>query len=189
MAKFEVLEEINALFNEGLHRQNRGTLPRGYVYHLGHPGKTLLLTGMPDLPIQLKADRLAEKAGEGYGHPFQLADVRDLPEAINNPLAVFSYGDKAKAMNIITKIEKYEKQFLAGVSLNPEVNGIWLNINSIRTVFPKDAHEWLRWIEEDKTLYLDKKEVLSILANPRHPEDVANNPTLLNKINSFQNPI
>jgi len=75
-----------------------------------------------------------------------------------------------------------------GISLNPEVDGAKLNINSIRTVFPKDMSEWANWISQDKALYIDKEKVSDLLANPRNPEDVTNNPTLIKKLQEFKKP-
>jgi len=181
-------EVINKQFNEELQKQIEGTLPVGHVYNLGHPDEILRSAGVDDLPIQLAARRLKIKSEETYGHPFDLSEIKDLPRAINEPIAVFAYGDKSKAINIITRIEKGGKQFLVGVSLNPEVDGAKLGVNSIRTVFPKDMGEWVNWISQDKALYIDKEKVSELLANPRNPEDVTNNPTLIKKLQTFKNP-
>jgi len=184
------MKNINARFNEELQRQIEGNLLPGHVYDLGCPEAILRAAGVDDLPVELASRVLSQKAGKGnkHFHPFDLSEVRDLPRAINDPVAVFSYGDKTKAVNIITKIEQNGKQFLVGLSLNPEIQGAKLNINSVMTIFPKDTHEWLSWIDQGKTLYLNKKEMSSLLANPRLPEDVTNNPTLKDAIGGFQNP-
>jgi hypothetical protein len=181
---------INKLFNVQLQQQVLGTLPKGHVYELGFPDEILSSIGIPNSPIQLRAEKLAEKAHENYGHPFDLLDVKDLPKAVQNPLAVFSYGDKSKAVNIITEIEKNEKKFLAGMALNPEVGGRNIDIHSIRTIFPKDTHEWITWINQGKGVYFNKEKTLGLLANRRHPADVAE--TALKSatkiVQNFQNP-
>jgi len=151
------LEKINNQFNNELQQQIDGTLPKRHIYSFGYPGINLLSAGLPNLPIELNAIRLTEKASENYRHPFNIANLKDLPKAINNPIAVFSYGDKTKAVNIITEIETNGKNILVGIALNPEVNGKKLNINSVRTVFPKDISEWKNWIIQGKALYLNKK--------------------------------
>jgi len=181
---------INELFNAQLQQQALGTLPKGYVYELGNPGKILSSIRIPNSPIQLRAERLAEKANENYGHPFDLLDVKDLPKAIQNPLAVFSYGDKSKAVNIITEIEKNEKKFLVGVAVNPEVGGRNLDIHSIRTIFPKDTHEWIVWINQGKGMYFSKEKILELLANRRRPADVTETAlkSAVKIIQNFQNP-
>jgi len=153
------LEEINKRFNNELQQQINGTLPKGHIYGLGYPGTNLLSAGLPNMPIELNAIRLAEKTSENYGHPFNIADLKNLPKAINDPIAVFSYGDKTKAVNIITEIEVNRKNILVGIALNPEINGKKLNINSIRTVFPKDFSEWENWINQGKALYLNEEKM------------------------------
>jgi hypothetical protein len=162
------LEETNRRFNSELQMQIDGTLPKGHIYSLGYPGANLLAVGLPSLPIELNAIRLAKKASKDYGHPFDIAELKNLPKAINDPIAVFSYGDRTKAVNVITEIEADGKNILVGIALNPEVNGKNLNINSIRTVFPKDFSEWENWISQGKALYLNK-EKMEAACQPQKP--------------------
>jgi hypothetical protein len=151
------IEVINARFNEELQRQVNGTLPKGHVYRLGYPKVILLSTEFPNLPIELNADILLRKATV-YGHDFGLSEIVDLPKTIQNPLAVFAYGDKTKAQNILIEVEsKNGKKFLVGISLNPKISGKNIEVNSVRNVFPKDAHEWINWINQGKGLYYNKK--------------------------------
>jgi hypothetical protein len=168
------LEEVNNRFNEELQRQIDGNLPEGHVYGLGHPEEILKKAGIPDLPIELKAKTLTEKADPNHKnyHPFNLSEIKDLPRYINDPVAIVAYGDKTKAVNIITEIKQDEKTFLVGLALNPEVDGKKININSVRTVFPKDIPEWQRWIKQGKALYINQAKKERLLANPRCPEDV-----------------
>jgi len=161
-------EEINNRFNGELQQQINGTLSKGHIYSLGYPRANLLSAGLPNLPIELNAIRLAEKASENYGHPFNIVDLKNLPKAINDPIAVFSYGDKTKAVNVITEIEINGKNILVGIAINPEVNGKKLNINSVRTVFPKDFSEWENWISQGKVLYLNK-EKMETARQPQKP--------------------
>ena len=161
-------EEISNRFNSELQQQIDGTLPKGHIYSLGYPERNLLSAGLPNLPIELNAIRLAEKASENYRHPFNIAILKNLPKAINDPIAVFSYGDKTKAVNIITEIEANRKNILVGIALNPEINGKKLNINSVRTVFPKDFSEWENWINQGKALYLNE-EKMKAASQPQTP--------------------
>jgi hypothetical protein len=150
-------ETINDRFNYELEQQIKGNLPKGHVYNLGKPKDILRSAGIPNLPIELKAEILAYKSSEAYRHPFNISEIKNLPELINDPIAVFAYGDKTKAVNVITKIEKNCKNILVGISLNPEINGNKLNVNSIRTIFPKDTYEWKNWISQGKALYLNEE--------------------------------
>lgn len=46
-------------------------------------------------------------------------------------------------------------------------------VNSIRGLYPKDTHEWLTWIQKNKTLYLNKEKVQALIAQQQtNPADV-----------------
>jgi hypothetical protein len=167
------LDANSKLFNAQLQQQIEGALPATHVYQLGKPEKILLSVGTPNLPIELKASKLREKSSSKE-HPYNILAVKDLPQLINNPLAIFLYGDKAKAINIITEMEHNSKKFLVGLSLNPTVKGKSLEINDIRNVFPKDTHEWVYWVNQKKGLYFNKEKALNFLDQQRiNPAEVA----------------
>ncbi|MBQ4377074.1 MAG: strawberry notch C-terminal domain-containing protein, partial [Bacteroidales bacterium] len=160
------VESVNQRFNEELQQQIDGTLPAGHVYDMGMPSDVLLSTGIANVPIQLSATKLSDKA-TNFGHDYDLSEVKDLVKAINSPLAVFSYGEKGKAQNIVVEIQHNGKNFIVGLSIRPKVNGRVLEINSIRNVFPKDNAEWLNWITQGKALYIDKEKIQSLIDQQR----------------------
>ena len=160
------IEIVNSRFNEELQKQIDGTLPKGHVYKLGKPSAILLSTGIADVPIELSAKKLEEKSS-GFNHDYELSEVKDLVKAINKPVAVFSYGNKGKAQNIVVEIQHKEKNFIVGLSIRPKVGDSVLEINSIRNVFPKDNAEWLNWISQGKHLYLDKEKIQTLIDQQR----------------------
>ena len=166
ISKEAAVNNINDTFNNELQQQIDGVLPEGHIYKMGKPGKILLSTGVPDLPVQMSATRLMQKA-TSYGHDFDLSEVKDLVKALQNPIAVFAYGNKTKAQNIIIPLQKDGKNFIVGLSLKPTVNGKTLEINSIRNVFPKNNSEWLNWISQGKALYLDKEKIQALIDQQR----------------------
>ena len=166
MAGEPSVEEVNRQFNEELEQQIAGDLPDGHIYEMGMPSNVLLSTGVPNFPIQMNANRLQSKA-TSYGHDFDLTEVKDLVKALQHPLAVFAYGDKTKAQNIIVSLQKDGKNFIVGLSLNPAVGGRKLEINSIRNVFPKNNAEWLNWITQGKALYLNKEKLQDLIDQQR----------------------
>lgn len=162
----DVQNETNEKFNNELQQQINGTLPKGHVYELGNPSEVLLSAGLPNLPIEMAASQLAYKSSSGK-HDFDLSEVMDLPNAISNPIAVFEYGDKKKAQNILTILEHNGDHFLVGMFIRPTVKGRVLEINSIRNVFPKNGLSIVRWIAGGKLTYADKKELLNFLDQQR----------------------
>lgn len=167
------LRQVNARFNEQLQQQIDGQLPEDHVYQMGKAGAILRSTGVANLPIELRAKRLKDKATK-YGHNYSLAEVRDLPKALQTPVAVFAYGDPSKAQNIVLQLRSGEKNFIVGLSITPTVGGRRLEINSVRNVFPKDNAEWVKWIADGKLLYIDKEKIQPIMNQLQTiPADVA----------------
>ena len=180
----------NAKFNEDLQKQIDGILPKGYVYQLGMPGNILLSTGIANLPIQLNSTRLQDKS-VNYGHNFNLNEIKDLVFMLNEPLAVFAYGDQNKSQNIVVELQKDDKHFIVGLFIKPTVNGKVLEINSIRNIFPKDSAEWLNWIAQGKALYLDKSKIQTLIDQQRtNLADVEylDLDSITKLINDFENP-
>ena len=184
------VKKANDRFNEELELQVKGELEEGHVYKLGMPSEILLSTGVPNLPIQMSAQRLEDKATK-FGHNFDIAEVKDLVNAIQKPIAIFEYGDRNKSQNLIVEIQKDGKNFIIGLSLNPVVKGKALEINSVRNVFPKDNAEWLNWISQNKLLYADKEKIQALIdkqqtnladVNYLNLDDVAK------KVKDFENP-
>lgn len=184
------IETINANFNEELQQQIDGKLLDGHIYKMGNPGRILLSTGVPNLPIQMNAKRLQAKA-TSYGHDFDLSEVKDLVKSLQQPLAIFAYGDKSKAQNIIVPLQKDENNFIVGLSLNPMVGGRKLEINSIRNVFPKNNSEWLNWISQGKALYMDKEKIQTLIDQQRTilaDVDYLDLDSIAKVVENFENP-
>lgn len=155
------IEEINRKFNKELSMQMAGILPKGHIYNLGRPCKILLSTGFPDLTIELSSTRLEEKSRQ-KNHPFNLNVVYDLVLALQDPLAVFYYGDKRTSQNIIIELYYNCKCFLVGIFFLCDKSRV-----SIRGLFPKDTCEWLNWIVQGKALYLNKQKIQTLIDQQR----------------------
>lgn len=161
-------EVVNNKFNQELQQLTKGELNGSHIFELGMPNDVLKSTGFPDLPIELKASKLSEKANADW-HKFDIADIKDLPKALQNPIAVFRYFGQGR--NVITQLEIGGKQLLVGIHFNQKSNGI--EINDIRGLFPKDNHEWLNWITQkdkngdDKLLYADKQKIQTLINQQR----------------------
>ena len=157
-------KQVNDRFNEELQKQIDGTLPKGHIYQLGMPSGILRSAGFPNLPIELSASHLADKAKTSH-HPFDIAEIKGLPQALQNPIAVFEYGDKKKAQNAIVELTHNGKNFVVGVHFNQERHG--MTISDIRGLYPKDNAEWLNWINQGKALYMDKEKIQALIDQQR----------------------
>ena len=150
----------NERFNAELQMQIEGRLDAGHVFNLGKPGAVLKSTGFPDDYIELAASHLSYKSQQ-YHHPYEIGDVKDLVKAINDPIAVFVYGEVGKAQNVITEIEREGKKFVVGVHFNQSRRGSV--VSDIRGLYNKDNAEWLNWISQGKLLYVNKEKIQNLI--------------------------
>ena len=164
---------VNSKFNAELNQFLQGKLPKGHIFKLGKAGGILRKTGFPiGQEIELTAKRLKEKS-EDVDHPFNPADIKNLVQAINEPVAIFSYGDKEKAQNIITKIQQKGNNYLVAVHFNQDYRGI--EVSDVRNVFPKDTLKWLNWINQGKLLYANTKQLQAVVTQQQtNPAEVSN---------------
>ena len=184
------VEEINNRFNEELEKYQNNELPKGHRFELGMPSAELQSVGFPMLPISMRSSLLAKKAG-AERHPFAPTDLRDLVNAIQKPIAIFKYS-KDNMRNLIVDVSRGGKHFLVGVTLNYKADNI--EINSVSGLFPKENHEWIKWIQDGKVLRIDQKEkvqdlINSLRTNPAESERIGLNlDDVAKKVKDFENP-
>ena len=184
------IEAVNERFNSELEQYEKGTLPQGHRFGLGMPSRYLRSAGFPNLTISMRASLLARKAGEEK-HPFEASDIKGLVDAMQKPIAIFEYT-KQNMRNLIVDVKRGDKHFLVGVTLNYKAGDI--EINSVSGLFPKESHEWVKWIQDGKVIRIDQKEKVrqiidSLRTNPAESERIGLNLDDVAKVvNSFENP-
>ena len=146
------LRAVNARFNAELARQIAGTLPAGHIYQLGKPSAILLIAGLPDLPIEMAASRLLHKSNQ-ENHPFHLSEVKDLPEAVQNPMAVFRSATRVGSNVILTELTQGNKNFVVAIETNKRQGKIV--VNSIRSIHPRTTSNIAYWINEGLLEFAD----------------------------------
>ena len=152
---------INTKFNEELEEYKKGNLPSNHIFKLGKPNEILVKVGFPaNDDIELRANQLQIKLDK---HNFTVDDIKDLPEMLQKPVAVFKYGDEKKAQNIIVELQKDGKNFLVGVHFKNQGE----DVSSIRGLFNRDNHEWLNWITKGKALYVNTKKLQNLINQQR----------------------
>ena len=181
-------EEVNARFNRELQEQIEGKLAKGHIYRMGFPNEVLQSAGIPNLPIELAASRLTDKAMQG-NHPFDLGEVKNLPQAIQQPLAVFRSATHIGSFVVMTEIEHKGNNFVVAIEANRAKGR--LEVNSIRSVHYRRTNAHLaNWIEEGLLEYVDKKRISEWMSKQRYSSaDVRNLFGRATKIvKSFENP-
>ena len=185
------IEDVNKRFNKELERYEKGETPVGTRFDLGMPSKELESAGFPYLPISMRASLLSRKAGTER-HPFEASDLRDLVKAMQKPIVIFKYS-KENMRNLIVDVMHGGKHFLVGVTLDYKAGDI--EVNSVSGLFPKESHEWIKWIQDGKAIRIDqKKKVLDLIdslrTNPAESERIGLNLSSAAKIvEDFENPV
>ena len=191
------IEEVNRTFNEELENyassSNHKTLRAPLA--LGMPSSVLLSCGLPLSEITLPRD-VIKKAQEK--HHLNLADLRNLPKAIIDPLLVYEWGTKARSMIIVTDLNVGDNKLTVAIKI--ERGGRILEINEIASIHDKVAGRFLEdmttatggGLSEALRYVRDKKKALDWLgiAPPKGASAQAN-PKLsdiANIINGFENP-
>ena len=158
------IEEANKRFNQELQLQAVGRLPRGHVYQLGMPSMVLNSAGIPNLPIEMAASRLSDKSMQ-ENHPFGLNEVKNLVSAIQNPLAVFRSATHIGSNVILTELSHEGENFVA--ALRTHIQQGKIEINSVRSLYPKNNVSVAGWIENELMDYADKKRMAEWLSKQR----------------------
>ncbi|MBQ7211564.1 MAG: hypothetical protein IJS19_02665 [Muribaculaceae bacterium] len=181
----EGIVAVNRRFNEELQKQIDGTLPRKHVYKLGKPSGALLFAGVEDLPIEMLATTLEAKSSKEYvsNHPFRLEDVKNLPQAINAPIAIFDSETKDGRKVILTELKDTKGNNFVAVLDVVNVGGRnHISINDVISLYPKDSNSRIaKWFdsefakitkkgEEPLLKWADTKKASEWLAN--HTSDV-----------------
>jgi len=133
------------------------------VYNLGMPGGVLQSAGLPNLPIELSANRLFNKSKQG-DHPFDLSSIKNLPNAIQSPIMVFDSKTKADSKVILTELQEDGSNFVAVMRVRISDDGLDIDVNSIRSLYTKDRVGGIAdWITDGLLLYVDKKKAANFI--------------------------
>lgn len=187
------LERVNAKFNERLSELVENPNQKGKVLRLGHASRFLTDGGIADAEIVLEFDKLARKSKEGYKHehPFDMAEVKDLPKAISSPIAVFdNTNDRNDDKVILTELNNGGRNFIVAVQTVKQnrKGGVVLEVNQIVTLFPKDAKGIVNWFNLGKATNIDKEKALHFIeALPNHPGTTIKDEELISATNVVRN--
>ena len=164
------------------------------VIHLGVPGEILRSCGLNDTEMFIRPKVLRSHMNT---HGINIADVRNLPGALNNPLMVYEWGTKARSLIVITDLTlKDGRKITAAVKL--ERNGKAVELNELASVHGKDAARFIRDMENAKSGGLeealryvsDKEKALAWIGNvpPKGTTEAPQGLHLREIIEDFENP-
>ncbi len=178
------LQEVNNRFNEELATLTEENA-REKILNVGTPSSILLACGIENKPIRLYGAKLLSKVRK---HGYDLDDLKNLPLAISEPIAVFN-GSKPNSFAILTEWRVGDNNILAALSVGK--GGHDVDFNIIASVYDKRGDSVARWVNDGKMLWVDKKKALDYFSVSAPLAEAQNNQELIsttNIIQNFQNP-
>lgn len=178
------LEAVNEQFNEGLKTITEDNA-RSRIFDLGAPSPILLATGIEDKPIRLYGAKLLSKAKK---HNYELSDLKDFPKYVASPIAVFK-GAYDGAFAVLTELVVDNKNMLATLSVGK--GGHDVDFNIVTSVYDKRGESIVRWINDNKLLYVNKEKALNYFSDSAPIAEAQNNQELVSTtkiIQNFENP-
>lgn len=152
--------EANERYNTQLDLFTEGKLPSGDKIDLGYPGATLLACGIRNAYMTI-AQRVLKDHMEKHG--LTADDIRNLPAALENPIMVYEWGDKAKTTIVITEIPRETERIAVALRFRQTVDGIKINkvvsvhgksidrlLTDMNTPLTDFGAENLKWVDKEK---------------------------------------
>lgn len=126
------LQETNDRFNAELDAFKAGQ--NISELHLGIPSPLLRACGVSASEIFITAKTLRDHLKK---HNLTEDEIKNLPIAINDPIMVYEWGEKAKSKIIITQIPRGEQRITVAIKM--ERGGGRLSVNELASVHGKDV--------------------------------------------------
>lgn len=180
------IEDVNKQFNqqlEGLTEENADKV----TLSLGSPSAVLRAAGVEDKPMKLYGNKVIKKMRK---HGFTLAEIKDLPRAVADPIAVFNNYQKNGNRSILTELQIGDKHILVSVTVGK--TGVDADFNIVSSVFSKGSNNVVDWINKGYATFINKEKALDYLHfSERSISEASDNQELVstaNIIRNFENP-
>ena len=181
----EELDRVNERFNEQLATLTEKNADK-VVLSLGSPSKVLQLAGVKDMPMKLYGSKVMKKMRK---HGFALEELRDLPRAVANPIAVFNNYGKDGNRSVLTELHTKNGNFLVAISLGK--GGEDIDFNIISSVFGKGEDNIVDWLNRGLATYINKEKALNYLHHSALRAEALSSPRLSSAaklVENFENP-
>lgn len=152
-------EDFNTTLANMINWKSLGNIQNTWI-NLWMPSDKLLKAGIKDLEINMSPGRIIKKSQQ-KNHPFDLSILENLPEKIQNPVAIFESSTRDWAKVILTDIKHNWKNYIAAIEIASWNK--WNLVNSIRSINPRDISQLLDYFSKWKELYVDQIKFLKML--------------------------
>jgi len=123
-------------------------------------------------------------------HGFTLEELKDLPQAVADPIAVFNNYQRTGNRTILTELHSQGKNIMVAVTLGKE--GVDVDFNIVSSVFGKGENNIVDWINKGYLTYTNKEKSLDYLhLSESSISEASNNQELVsaaNVVRNFENP-
>lgn len=180
------LNAVNERFNEELSNLTEENADKVALW-LGKPSKVLLAAGVEDKPMKLYGNKVIRKMKK---HGFSLEELRDLPHAVADPVAVFNNYQREGNRTILTELRSQGKNIMVAVTLGK--GSVDIDFNVVSSVFGKGESNIVDWINKGHLTYANKEKALNYLHfSERNISEASNKKELSSAakiIKDFHNP-
>ena len=150
------MQSVNQKFNEQLDSFTEENAT-SVVFDLGMPSPILLAGGVADKPIKLYGNKLLKKIRK---HGLNLEELKGLPIAIANPIAIFDNYRKSGNRSVLTELKTKDGNILVSIEIG---KGVDIDFDMVKSVFGKDDNGVLNWINKGYLTFVDKEKALGYL--------------------------
>lgn len=160
------LKNVNDVFNQRLDELVKNPNQKDKILRLGRSSSFLKAGGIADADIELEFDKFVRKSGDKYknNHPFNASDLKNLPMAIAEPIAVFK-STNANDHVVLTELQKDGKNFIVAIRAVEQhrKGGVVLEVNQITSLYPKEEKGIINWVNTGRISNVDKEKALHFI--------------------------
>ncbi len=145
-------QKIVEEYQRSLESYQKGELNRNYLFNLGKPCQELLDSGVSEsdiLMFQRTVGKMLKK------HDLSLEQIAQLPELLQNPLAIFLSQTNDFTKIVLTESEQAEKPIVVAVAKSEHNQQ---EINELKSAYPKEKWIVAEWIEKKLQIWKKEKE-------------------------------
>ncbi len=182
---FSPSEKVVQAFADSIDKWLSGNMKSNEYFELGEPPTVLKELGAKDLPVIMSQDVIVKITGEK--HSISLDEIKRLPEAIHDPIMVFSSATVPNAFVLITELtDKSGNDVVVALHLNKKQDR--LSVNRIASVYGKgnvanfvEAQSELgnlRYVDKEKSQQWSTSRGLQL---PKLVQSITDNDSILQK--------
>jgi hypothetical protein len=150
------MASVNSRFNEQLAKVSNENI-QGQVFELGRPSSILVSGGIDDRPIKLYGSKIAKKMRK---HGFSLSELRNLPQALADPIAVFNNYGRNGNRAVLTELHTAQGNVLVTIEIG---KGIDADFDIVSSIFGKTGNSVVNWLNKGFATYINKEKALNYL--------------------------